>query len=68
MKRKETKKSRKKARRVEKAIKLTWSSLKSHLPWARTKQKGMPKKESPRFHKKCVQEYADTIRHLSKLY
>lgn len=67
MKRKD-KKLQKKARRVEKAIKLTWSSLKSHLPWARTKQKGMPKKESPRFHKKCVVEYANTIRHLSKLY
>jgi hypothetical protein len=49
--------------RIERAIKLTWSSLRSHLEWTHKKSP-----EGHRFHKACVQEYAETIKILSSLY
>jgi len=51
---------------IERAIRLTFDSLESHLKW--TYEDKMPKGETRDFHKKCVQEYAEVIRILSKLY
>ena len=49
--------------RIERAIRLTWSSLKSHLEWTHARSS-----EGQKFHKACVQEYAETIKILSSLY
>lgn len=57
---------RKKAKAIRKAIRLTWDSLNSHLKW--TYSKKFPRRESAKFHKECVKEYATTIKLLSKLY
>lgn len=59
-------KKRKKAKAIRKAIKLTWDSLDSHLKW--TYSKKFPRRETAKFHKLCVKEYATTIKLLSKLY
>jgi len=61
-------KSQERAKLCVKAIRLAWSSLDSHLDSSIK----INKKESryvgnERFHKKCVQEYADIIQILSKL-
>ena len=52
------------AEKVERAIRLTWSSLESHLPYAAV-EKDI---EKPKFHKKCVREYSEIIKILSELY
>jgi hypothetical protein len=52
----------KKEREIEEAIRLTWSSLESHLRYTYAKSA-----EGTRFHKKCTQEYARVIEILSGL-
>ena len=52
------------AEKVERAIRLTWSSLESHLPYAA----GEKDIEKPAFHQRCVAEYAEIIKLLSELY
>ena len=52
------------AREIEKAIRLAYDSLESHLPY--THQKHVD--GSMRFHRKCISEYAEIIAILSKLY
>lgn len=54
------------ARSIEKSIRLAWSSLESHLFY--TYAKRLTIGETNRFHKKCVKEYAEIIKHLSTLY
>lgn len=56
-----TKKER--AKLVERAIRLTWSSLESHLRYTHE-----PHKDTDTFHKKCVMEYSETISILAKLF
>lgn len=61
-------KKQKRARRLQTAIELTWDSLQSHLSWCYAKKKRLGYKESRKFHQKCVQEYAQVIKNLSKCY
>ena len=64
------KKSNKRARKVEKLIRLTFWSLKSHLPYTYGKlTKEMRETgENKKFQRKCIKRYARTIRLLSRLY
>ena len=47
---------------VERGIRLAYDSLQSHLEWTYSTRK------DELFHKKCVQQYADLIQILSRLY
>lgn len=49
--------------KIEKILRLVWSSLESHLLY--THQKSW---EGKRFHKDCVSEYSLIIKLLSELY
>ena len=51
-----------KEKKIEKALRLTWDSLQSHLKYTRIKTT-----EGIGFHKKCVKEYAETLKILSEL-
>lgn len=51
-----------KEKKIEKAIRLTWDSLQSHLKYTQIKTS-----EGIKFHKDCVKEYAETIKILSEL-
>lgn len=55
--------SKARAKRIDEAIRFTWSSLESHLQYTHEKHH-----DSAAFHKKCVKEYANTIKLLSDLY
>ena len=55
-----------KAQEIDKAIRLAWSSLESHLPY--THSGSMIRGEDHEFHKNCIKEYAEIISVLSKLY
>lgn len=46
-----------KHKELERAIRLVWTSLESHLPWTYKKSS-----EGKKFHRKCVKEYAETIK------
>lgn len=50
---------RKQAKKYREAIRLTWSSLDSHINYAHKGKLG--KGESRKFHKKCTIEYAKVI-------
>ena len=55
---------------IVKAIRLTWSSLESHLKWTYApidKHCREVEEEDNDFHKKCVKEYAEIIKILSDL-
>lgn len=56
----------KRAQLVEEIIELAYASLESHMGWTQTKK--LPRKETPHFHKKSIQEYAKIIINASKLY
>jgi hypothetical protein len=51
---------------IEKIIKLTWSSLDSHLEWTYAKELG--KGETNTFHRRCVRDYAETMYLVTQLY
>lgn len=53
----------KKEKKIERLIRLTWSSLESHLQYTHKKTS-----EGCGFHKKCVKDYAETIKLLTELY
>lgn len=55
---------KKRAQRIEKAIKATYASLESHLNW--THKKGQY--GSRKFNQKCIKHYSKTLLLLSKLY
>lgn len=55
------------ARLVEEAILLVWSSLNSHLPYTYRKYSNA-KGENKQFHKKCVKEYIRIIEILKEFY
>jgi heme-degrading monooxygenase HmoA len=63
-------KKKKRAKKIDEAIRLTWSSLESHLKWThhRLPKNNVDKGESNGFHRNCVKEYARTIQILSELY
>jgi len=50
-------------KKIERAIKLTYDSLQSHLKYTHIKTS-----EGIVFHKKCIVEYAEIIKILSELY
>ena len=55
-----------KAKEIDKAIRLAWGSLESHLIYTHSGR--LIRDEDREFHKKCVEEYADIIKVLSQLY
>jgi len=61
-----------KAQKIERAIRITYDSLQSHLDGTHTatstSKKYIQEIGSLDFHKKCVKEYADVIQILSELY
>lgn len=62
-------KPKKRARMIEEAIRLSYSSLESHLKWTHSKLgKHRDDDETNQFHVNCVKEYARTIYILSRLY
>ena len=56
------KKKHSREKKIEKAIRLTWDSLQSHLRYTQVKTS-----EGILFHKKCVKEYSELIKILSEL-
>ena len=46
---------------IERAIRIAWDSLQSHLRYTYAKSS-----EGKKFHKKCIREYAEIISILSK--
>lgn len=57
------KKPHQKERKIEKAMRLTFDSLQSHLRYTYIKTS-----EGTKFHKDCVKEYAIILSVLSELY
>lgn len=55
---------RARAKNVAKAMRLTISSLRSHLRYTHEK----PNDGDNKFHQKCVKEYVDLLKHLSELF
>lgn len=53
----------KREKKIDKAIRLTYDSLQSHLRYTYIKTS-----EGAKFHKNCVKEYAIIIQILSELY
>jgi hypothetical protein len=51
------------SKEIERAMKLAWSSLESHLPYTYGRSS-----EGTKFHIKCVKEYVQIIENLSNLY
>lgn len=51
-----------KAKKIERAIRLAWSSLESHLQWTHKKSS-----EGEKFHKQCLSEYAELIKILTEI-
>lgn len=53
----------KRKEKIERAMRLAWSSLESHLKWTYCKSA-----EGKIFHMHCVKEYSELIKILSELY
>jgi len=51
-----------KDKKKERAIRLTWTSLESHLYWTHSKSS-----EGKQFHKRAIKEYVEIISILSEL-
>lgn len=56
-------KKRFRAKSLERAVRLVYSSLESHLLYTHR-----PSSEGVRFHIRCVKEYAEILKILSDLY
>ena len=56
-------KSNERAKLIEEACRLIWSSFESHLEWT---YKETP--EGKRFQRQCIKEYARLLSILSRLY
>lgn len=63
-------KSKERAQKIERILRLTWDSLQSHLIYTHNLSKEQKKilEESEAFHKKCVKEYSEIIKLVSELY
>lgn len=57
----------KRDKKIDRAIRLSWSSLESHLQ-AIAGPSTSQRAEGYKFHKECVKEYAELITLLSDLY
>lgn len=62
----EEKREKLRARKIDRAIRLAISSLKSHLYY--THDGELARGEDYDFHKKCVKEYCELIKLLGDLY
>lgn len=51
------------AKDIDRALRLVWSSMESHLQWTHQKSS-----EGIKFHKLCCREYSELIQLLTKLY
>ncbi|MDE2233420.1 MAG: hypothetical protein KGJ90_04915 [Patescibacteria group bacterium] len=51
------------AKAIEKAVKIVYDSLQSHLPYTHKKSS-----EGVRFHKQCVKDYTELIKLIISLY
>lgn len=60
-----TKAEKEKAVQIEKAIRLVWGSLESHLYF--THDGELARGENHKFHRDCVREYAEVIKILAGL-
>lgn len=56
------------AKKIEEAIKLTYDSLQSHLPYTHEEPDMTSRDETKAFHRKAVKEYARLITILTELY
>ena len=63
MKEIKTKESYKRAKRVEKIIRLSWDSLESHLPYTHLKTS-----EGAKFHKDAIKQYMEIINNAIELW
>lgn len=54
------------AKHIEEAMRIVWSSLESHLSYTHGRVRN--RLENHSFHKRCVRDYARTIEILSQLY
>jgi hypothetical protein len=61
-------KAKERAKMIERALLLTWSSLESHLRFTHEVVDPKDTNETNAFHKKCVREYSEIISILTKLY
>lgn len=52
-----------KEKKIERLIRLVWSSLESHLKYTHSNTS-----EGQKFHIDCIKEYAEQIKLLSELY
>lgn len=57
-----------KAQKIERAIRLVWSSLSSHLKYTHHKDACKKDWEGHEWHQACIREYAEVIKILSELY
>jgi len=57
-------------KKIEKCIRMLWSSLESHLPhcYGKRTQKQIDEGNTPEFHQLCVQEYAMLIKDIAEMY
>lgn len=58
--------SKQRAETIAKAIEMVYDSLQSHLLW--THKEGQENTEGMKFHRKCVEEYAEIIKLIASLY
>ena len=56
------------ALKIEEAIRLTYDSMQSHMPYTYGHEELMIRKETKAFHKKCVKDYQRVIQLLTELY
>ena len=60
---------RTRAQNVEKALRMVWSSLESHLVYASKRQPCSRQEDgNPRFHQKVIREYAELLETITQLY
>jgi hypothetical protein len=58
-----TKKKDERAKLIERAARLVWSSLESHLTWTHKSSS-----EGKHFHRRCCAEYGELMHIITKLY
>lgn len=59
-----TTKAKERAKKIDRALRLVWWSMESHLHWTHHYSKTLDQ----RWEKKCVRDYAELIKILSELY
>lgn len=51
------------AKKIDRLMRLTWSSLETHLKYTHVSSS-----EGKAFHRRCVKDYAETMKLISELY